>query len=161
MKFEQATEGDAEEILSLQKSAFTVEAEAYGDWSIKPLTQNLKELIDDLNNYYYLVLRQNHRIVGCVRAYFTGSECEIGRLMVDPSLQSNGYGQKLMYQIQKRFSHARDFVLATGDRSSRNVGFYKRLGYELDRKEKMSEDQNVLYLKKKADLSFNATSSNA
>ena len=149
MKFEQANKEDAEEILCLQKSAFTTEARIYDDWNIAPLTQNLKELLEDLNNYYYLVLRQNHKIVGCVRAYFTGSECEIGRLMVDPNFQSNGYGQKLMHQIQKRFSHAKDFVLATGDRSSRNIGFYKRLGYEFDRSEPISENENVLYLKRK------------
>ena len=46
---------DAHDILSLQRRAYTSEAEIYGDYSIPPLLQSITEIKVDLEKYTYLI----------------------------------------------------------------------------------------------------------
>ena len=67
MKIEQATVGDAAEILALQKLANVSEAEIYGDFRIQPLTQTLEELLREFETHTAFKAVQEGRIIGSVR----------------------------------------------------------------------------------------------
>ena len=68
-------------------------------------------------------------IVGSVRAYLSEGTCYVGRLIVDPGVQNQGIGTRLMSEIEQAFSHAARFELFTGHLSERNLYLYHKLGY--------------------------------
>ena len=51
---ERADAFDAREILSLQKLAYTSEAELYDDFAIEPLVQSLEKVQEQFENHVFL-----------------------------------------------------------------------------------------------------------
>ncbi len=125
-----ATVEDAETLLTIQRSAYQVEAELYQDWTIAPLTETLEELQHDIETITVLVGETGGRIVGSVRGALDFQKvCHIGRLVVDPQYQGHGYGQQLLLAIESEFPQAKAFTLFTGHQSVRNLHVYQKLGY--------------------------------
>jgi ribosomal protein S18 acetylase RimI-like enzyme len=148
MIIEQASLEDAPAILALQKTAYKSEAEIYGDYTIPPLTQTLDEIEGDFENQLVLKASLEGRVVGSVRGYAEGRTCFIGRLVVFPEFQNRGIGSQLMEEIETRFGHAERFELFTGDKSERNLRFYRKRGYEAFRSESVTEHLTLVYLEK-------------
>lgn len=145
---EPADVSDAKEILDLQKLAYRSEAAIYDDYSIPPLTQTHKEMEVDFDDN--LILRATHegKIIGSVRGRLSQGTCFIGRLIVHPAHQGSGLGTCLMNEIEKRFPKAERFELFTGQRSEGNLRLYMRLGYRSFKRERISDDLELVYLQK-------------
>jgi ribosomal protein S18 acetylase RimI-like enzyme len=126
---ERATAEDAEEILALQKAAFRIEAERYGDFTIAPLTQTLDAVRTELDTMVVLKAVVEGRVIGSVRAVEKVGTCYIFKLIVQPALHNQGIGASLMRAIEAAFPEARRFELFTGHRSDNNIHLYKKLGY--------------------------------
>jgi ribosomal protein S18 acetylase RimI-like enzyme len=139
---------DAAEILALQKLAYLSEAALYDDYTIPPLTQTLESMLQDIESQVVLVAVLGDRIVGSVRARQQGDTCYIGRLIVHPEHQNRGIGASLMRAIENRFSEAQRFELFTGDRSTKNLYFYRKLGYEVTRPGSLPNNVTLVYLQK-------------
>lgn len=148
MLIEIATIEDAEEILALQKSAYYSEALLYNDFTIPPMIQTLEEIQSDFKNQVYLKAEIDGNIIGSVRGQFQNGTCHIGRLIVHPDFQNQGIGTQLIWAIEEYFSKARRFELFTGEKSSRNIYIYQKLGYQIFRTETLSERVRLLYLEK-------------
>ena len=125
-----ATIADLETILKMQHAAFLSEAELYNNYNIAPLTQTIDSIKEDYNNHLFLKAEINQKIVGSVRGRITGSDCQVGRLIVDPDFQNRGIGKKLMIAIEKEFSESTHYVLFTGSKSDKNIKLYESLGYK-------------------------------
>jgi ribosomal protein S18 acetylase RimI-like enzyme len=145
-----ATLADAAEILALQKLAYQSEAELYGDPSIPPLMQTLSEMEDDLRTQVVLKASNDGEIVASARAYEKDGTASIGRVIVHPRLQGRGLGKRIMAAIEARFPDARRFELFTGHRSTRNLGFYRGLGYEDFKTVALTPTILFVYLEKQA-----------
>lgn len=156
MIIDQATIGDAKEILTLQKLAYQSEAEIYDDFNISPLTQTLEEMKDEIGDKYFLKAIVNDKIIGSVRAFVKEETCYIGRLIVYPDFQNQGIGTKLMNEIERFFSEAKRFELFTGNKSKRNIYLYQKLGYSIFRTEKVTEDLELVYLEKTLETALNS-----
>lgn len=141
---------DATEILELQRLAYQSEASIYDDYSIPPLTQSLPEIEADFKNHVYLKAVHNGKIVGSVRGRNDGETCYIGRLIVDPDLQNQGLGTRLLNEIEHAFPEVKRFELFTGERSKRNLYFYEKAGYKQFRREAISEKTALVFLEKRA-----------
>ena len=128
MEIVQATIADAEEILKLQKLAFGLEAERYGNFDIPPLKQTIGELKEEFDTHIILKAVTAARIVGTVRAHHEDGTCHIGRLAVSPELQNQGIGTALMRQIES-FFNPRRYELFVGSKSDNNIHLYTKLGY--------------------------------
>jgi ribosomal protein S18 acetylase RimI-like enzyme len=139
---------DATEILALQKLAYQSEAAIYDDYGIPPLTQTLPEMEADLGRQVVLKAVREGRIVGSVRAYQKGDTCYISRLIVHPEHQNQGLGTRLVEAIEAAFEDAGRFELFTGHKSERNLYLYRKLGYEISRREQVSDDLELVYLEK-------------
>ncbi len=148
MSIEQATIDDAQEILALQKLAYTSEAEIYNDFTIQPLHQTLNEITSEIEMQYVLKCVVNDRIVGSVRAYMTEGTCLIGKLIVHPKFQNQGIGTKLLKEIENHFNRAKRFELSTGSKSERNLHLYRKQGFEIFKSEKVNEALILVFMEK-------------
>ncbi|MBA0050755.1 N-acetyltransferase [Streptomyces sp. AJS327] len=128
-----ATEHDAEQILKLQYLCFQSEAEIYGDYAIAPLTQTLRELLDELDGGCVLVARLGSEVVGSVRAAVDATGTAVlSKLCVHPRLQGHGLGGRLLTGIEETLAVERAVTrvqLFTGERSAGNLRLYRSRGY--------------------------------
>ena len=148
MIIKQAEKEDLGEILELQKLAFRSQAEIYNDFSIPPLIQTLEEIEQDFQNQTYLKAIINEKIIGSVRGNEDNGTCYIGRLIIHPDHQNQGYGTKLMQKIESLFNEAERYEIFTGHKSEKNLYLYKKLGYNKLKSEKITEDLSFEYLEK-------------
>ena len=148
MRIEQAVIEDVTVILDLQKLAYQSEAEIYNDYTISPLTQTLEEIEADFARQVFLKATVNGQIVGSVRAYEEKDHCFVGRLIVHPDFQSRGIGTALVDHIEKQFPEVARYELFTGHKSTRNLRFYRKVGYGAFKKERVSEDLTLVFLEK-------------
>jgi ribosomal protein S18 acetylase RimI-like enzyme len=145
-----ATPHDAAAILALQKLAYQSEARLYNDWSLPPLTQTLESLLDEFSGLIVLKAVAADQLVGSVRAKESMGTCAIGRLIVQPELQGQGIGSKLMASVESRFPNVARFELFTGSKSEANIRLYRRLGYNVARTQVLSMTVSLTYMEKLA-----------
>ena len=150
-RIEQATREDAEEILALQRLAYRSEAELYPGQPIAPLAQTLEQMRADLEGQLVLKAVLEGRIVGSVRGRIEGGTCHVGRLIVHPDLQNRGIGTRLLRELEKRAIGAARFELFTGHLSAKNIYLYKKVGYRLTRRERVSQGLELVYMEKTAE----------
>ncbi len=148
MRLEKAGIDDSEEILNLQKKAYLSEAKIYNDFTIPPLLQSLEDIIEEFSHKILLKFVINDEIIGSVRAYQEDDTCCIEKLIVHPKYQDQGIGTHLLKTIEAHFPDAKRFELFTGEKSEKNLYLYQNNGYEIYKKEKISESVNILYLEK-------------
>ncbi|HOP40001.1 MAG TPA: GNAT family N-acetyltransferase [Geobacteraceae bacterium] len=149
MEILQAEKEDAVEILALQKLAFLSEARIYNDYTLPPLVQTLAELEEDFTRKTFLKAVSGGSIVGSVNGCMDSNICRIGRLVVHPALQGRGIGTRLMHSIEAVFSDAGFWEVFTGELSLGNMRLYKRLGYQVRKKERFSDNRfAVVFLRK-------------
>jgi ribosomal protein S18 acetylase RimI-like enzyme len=144
-----ASETDAEEILSVQKLAFHGQGVLYNDFTLPPLVQTLEELVRDFSAYAFLKALSGGKIVGSVRGRTESDTCLISRLIVHPDYQSRGIGTKLMLAIESQFSSASRYELFTGDKSGKNLALYGRLGYREFARKPQSANITLICLEKR------------
>jgi GNAT superfamily N-acetyltransferase len=140
---------DAEAILALQKLAYQSEAELYGDPTIPPLTQTAEEMRNDLRTQVVVKAMLDGEIVASARGYEKEGTAFIGRVIVHPMLQGQGVGKRIMAAIEAEFPAVRRFELFTGHLSSRNLGFYRGLGYQDFKTVVLSSTLSFVYLEKR------------
>lgn len=138
---------DAGEVLTLQRAAYATEAQLYGDPFLPPLIQSLDELRNELAGSGGLVGLVDGRIVASVRWVVDGDVVRIGRLIVAPDQQGQGWGTRLL-SLAESESGARTAELFTGHLSEGNIRLYEREGYVESRREKINDDLEFVYLTK-------------
>ena len=144
----QAEKEDLKKILELQKLAFRLQAEIYNDYSIPPLIQTLENIKQDFLYQTYLKAVIKEKIIGSVRGYEDNNTCYIGRLIVHPNHQNQGYGMKLMHKIESLFNNAERYEIFTGHKSEKNLYLYQKLGYKEFNLKKINVNLNLVYLEK-------------
>ncbi len=150
MVIEPAAVKDAAEILALQMLAYQSEAEIYGDYGIPPLTQTLDNLIAQFQSSIILKAVEDGRITGSVRGHVADGTGHIERLVVHPDCQGRGTGKQLMHAIETRLENVERYELFTGEKSARNLYLYQKLGYQIFRSERLSDQVVFVYLEKQA-----------
>lgn len=125
------SDGDAGEIMTLQRAAYITEAQAHHDLELPPLTQSLDELRAELRDpdVAALGVRKDGRLIGAVRLRRTGLVIELGRLTVVPDYQGKGVGSFLLSEAETVFPEAEEIQLFTGEHSTANIRLYERNGY--------------------------------
>ncbi|XHH08578.1 MAG: GNAT family N-acetyltransferase [Candidatus Bathyarchaeia archaeon] len=147
MKIETANPNDAQEILSIQKLAFTVQAQLYNVYTLPPLLETLDEVKAAFQTHTILKATIDGRIVGSVRFIEKDGTCFVGRLLVDPAFQNRGVGAELLRQIEC-LSTAGRLELYTGYKSEKSLHLYRKLGYKEFKTGKDSAGITIIYLEK-------------
>jgi ribosomal protein S18 acetylase RimI-like enzyme len=143
-----ASPGDAEAILALQKVAYEREARRYDDWTIPPMIETLDSVREQIAQHVVLKAVVDGRLAGSVRGVVTDRVCEVCRLSVDPARQRRGIGSALIDAVEQRFPDVEAFELFTGDRSVENLRLYDRHGYVETRRQPVSPVVSLVYLRK-------------
>jgi N-acetylglutamate synthase-like GNAT family acetyltransferase len=143
-----ATEEDLPEIQRLQRAAFREEAEYVRDTEIKPMTETVEGMKEELRTSLILIYVEDGRIVGSVRARMEGDTCHINRLVVLPNHWSKGIGSALMREVESRFPDAKAFELFTRADHPRTRPFYAKHGYLPFKTEKATDTLTFVYLRK-------------
>jgi len=145
---EDVTEADLPYILELQRAAFKEEAEHVKDPSIKPMTQTLEELREELATNVFLKYVEDGVIVGSVRAKAIGGTCHIGRMVVHPDHWRKGIGRSLMHEVEGRFHDIQRYELFTREDHESTRPFYRSLGYTPFKVERYSDTLSFVFLEK-------------
>ncbi|MGN1130743.1 MAG: GNAT family N-acetyltransferase [Ruminococcus sp.] len=138
---------DLQEILNLQYLSYQSEAELFGSKDIPPLKQTLNEVIDEFNNGVILKMVINNEIIGSVRAKEQNGTVYIGKLMVHPDYRGNGYGSKLLVEIESYFPKKR-YELFTSTRSKDNIRLYQKMGYTIFDCKAINDELQFVYMEK-------------
>lgn len=139
---------DLKEILQLQYLAYQTEAARFGTDDIQPLNQTLEELIDEYNQGIVLkLISEDNFIIGSIRAKEDNGTVYIGKLMVHPDYRRQGYGTKLLIEIEKYFPKKR-YELFTSTRSIENIHLYKKHGYKEFSQRQINDEIIFVYMEK-------------
>ena len=138
---------DLKEILQLQYLSYQSEAALFGSRDIPPLKQTLDEVIAEYNNGIVLKMTDDDSIVGSIRAKERNGTVYIGKLMVHPDYRRNGYGTKLLTEIEKYFPNKR-YELFTSTRSTGNIRLYQNLGYKMFDCKAITDELQFVYMEK-------------
>ena len=142
---------DLKDILSLQKQAFSSEADIYNDFDKSPpLLQTLIEITKEFSESVFLKALLREEIVGSVRGYQVNETIFIKRLIVSLSYQNQGIGTKLMKTIEESFKDNKRYELYTGHKSIRNLHLYYKLGYKEFKRIFIHKNLTMIYLEKYA-----------
>jgi GNAT superfamily N-acetyltransferase len=145
-----ASVADAGEILTVQRAAFVTEAQLNDRTDLPPLTETLSEVVAAvaeaaLAGAASLVLvaeldgPRGRRLVGSGRVRWdqAAATAYVGRLAVAPDQHGTGIGSSLLAEAERLALESWPglvaFELFTGATSERNIGWYQRMGYALDR----------------------------
>ncbi|GAA2101537.1 GNAT family N-acetyltransferase [Actinomadura alba] len=150
VKITAAGPGDAGEILTVQRAAYLVEAQLYGDPFIPPLVESLDQMRKVLGgDAVVLKAVDGGRVVGAVRAQFSDRLCLVGRLVVVPDRQGSGIGTRLMTALEGEVTGRVDAcVLFTGHLSDGNLRMYRRLGYAETHRERVAAHLTLVHMRK-------------
>ncbi|MCC6496127.1 MAG: GNAT family N-acetyltransferase [Propionibacteriaceae bacterium] len=138
---------DAGEVLTVQRAAFVVEAQLYGDPFLPPLVETVAQVVADLGRCRGLVAIAGDRLVGSVRVRVDGSTLHIGRLAVAPDQQGRGLGALLLARAEE-VAPATEALLFTGHRSDSNLRLYERAGYTEQRRVPFDDRVTLVHLRK-------------
>jgi len=149
MKIEIATILDVPEILELQYKAFRPVAESL-NWPDAPnLTETVEHARGEFPKYTTLkMLSDDEKIIGSVRGRVEDGSLYIGRLMVLPEFQKNGYGRILLREIQSMLPHDRAWLDTSGD-VPQTVSFYEREGFRTFHTEHFENNHTWISMEKK------------
>ena len=140
---------DLQEILQLQYLAYQSEAALFGSKDIPPLKQTLEEVIAEYREGIILkMVDENNVIIGSVRAKESNGTVYIGKLMVHPDRRCNGYGTKLLKEVEQ-FYPGKRFELFTSTRSIDNIKLYKKVGYREFARKAVNDELQFVYMEKK------------
>ena len=131
MKIEIANIEDVPELLNLQYKAFRPVAESLNWLDAPTLTETVEHALAEFLKYTTLkMLSDDGKIIGSVRGRVENGSLYIGRLVVLPEFQMNGYGRILLRKIQSILPHDRAWLDTSGD-VPETVSFYEREGFRI------------------------------
>ena len=149
VQLEAATEADLEQILLLQKRAFSGQAVIYHDPNLPSLTQTLDDLRKELTGKAFYKVVRNGTIIASIRCSIRDRALSIEKHFVDPDLQNRGIGTAVMGALESRYAGSVDrYILSTGHKSARNLHLYGQLGYKETGRERLNENCELIVMEK-------------
>ena len=140
---------DLQKLLQFQYLAYQSEAALFGSKDIPPLKQTLDEVIAEFREGIILkMVDENDVIIGSVRAKESNGTVYIGKLMVHPDHRCNGYGARLLAEIE-RYDPEKRYELFTSTRSIDNIKLYRKSGYKEFARKAVNDELQFVYMEKK------------
>ena len=144
-----AVEKDLKAILRLQKIAFRDVAVMHNHLDMQPMVQTYEQIKYDYDRgMIFLRILDCDDIIGSVRGCSDeGHICRIGKLVVHPDHQRNGFAKRLMNEIEEIFKECDEYRIFTSVRSTHVISLYESLGYKEFSWESVA-DYSIVHMKK-------------
>ena len=132
---------DAAAFDTLQRAAYAWNREILG---VEPLPLQV-EAADIISRYETWLLDENGRLAGALALEPRPADLLIWSVSVHPGLQDAGIGRRLLAAAETR---ARQLGLSTlrlytGEKLVKNIDWYRRRGYEVERTEQLADRRAV------------------
>lgn len=150
IKLEKASDTDAEEILSMQQSAFAPLLKKYKDYETNPAAESLKRVRERLAYTYtdtFFIVVENTK-VGCIRIAHNNEVCTLKQILILPQFQGNGYAQTAIALAESLYSQ-KVWRLDTIKQENKLRHLYEKLEYKQTGKEqKVSDIMTLIFYQK-------------
>lgn len=122
-----AAERDCQEILTIQREAFSEYLHIYevSAWT----KETFENLAMDLKEKVVLVAEWNGVLAGSVRFWIVAGVCVIRLLSVRPLDQGKGIAKALLLEVERMANEAHKFYACTMLHTPRNISLFTNLGY--------------------------------
>lgn len=145
-----ARPADAGEVLVVQRAAYVLDAQLYGDPMIEPLVETFEDIQAGIRDAIVLVATIAGRVVGFVRGRLAGRSCHLDRLAVAPDSQGRGIGGALLTAIEDEVRGSTDEILVEErDGGQARVRLYRRHGFDESYRDAAGPDIIHVHLDKK------------
>ena len=141
IKLEKASDADAEEILSMQQSAFAPLLKKYKDYETNPAAESLERVRERLAYTYtdtFFIVVENTK-VGCIRIAHNNEVCTLKQILILPQFQGNGYAQTAIALAESLYSQ-KVWRLDTIKQENKLRHLYEKLEYKQTGKEQKVSD---------------------
>lgn len=150
---EKAIESDAKSIFDIQISAFMPLLKKYQDYSTNPGNESIEKVIKRISNPnggFYKILADNI-LVGAIYVFWKEKTTQfwISPMFILPEYQGKGIAQKAIILVEKLFSHATSWEIATILQEERNCHLYEKMGYSQTGVTKKLNDETTLIFYRK------------
>ncbi len=150
IKLEKASDTDAEEILSMQQSAFAPLLKKYKDYETNPAAESLERVRERLAYTYtdtFFIVVENTK-VGCIRIAHNNEVCTLKQILILPQFQGNGYVQTAIALAESLYSQ-KVWRLDTIKQENKLRHLYEKLEYKQTGKEqKVSDIMTLIFYQK-------------
>lgn len=93
------------------------------------------------------MISENDTIIGSIRARESKGTVYVGKLMVNPYYRGNGYGTKLLKEVERYYPKKR-YELFTSTRSINNIILYKKVCYKIFAQKVVNKKLTFVYMEK-------------
>ena len=150
IKLEKASDTDAEEILSMQQSAFAPLLKKYKDYETNPAAESLERVRERLAYTYtdtFFIVVENTK-VGCIRIAHNNEVCTLKQILILPQFQGNGYAQAAIALAESLYSQ-KVWRIDTIKQENKLRHLYEKLEYKQTGKEqKVSDIMTLIFYQK-------------
>jgi ribosomal protein S18 acetylase RimI-like enzyme len=141
---------DAGEILVVQRAAYVLDAQLYGDPMIKPLVETFEDIQAGIRDAVVIVATVAGRVVGFIRGRLVGRSCHLDRIAVVPDRQGCGIGSTLLTAIEEEVRGVTDeIIVEERDGGQARVRLYRRHGFDENYRDTAGPDVIHIHLDKK------------
>ena len=151
IRFERATQQDAEQIQEIQKRCFIGYLDKYHDDEANPCNESLDSIKDDIANHFFYKAILDSRLVGAIYVHENpdSQHFKLHTVFVLPEYQGLGLGQKLIDYVEEQHNEVLEWELETPHDLTRNHYVYEKKGYKRTGTEfKVNENLTLIYYRK-------------
>lgn len=155
VKIERALLEDAKELLKLQKDAFAIYRDKYGDFDSNPYNMDLHRMEFNIKyrygQYYKLLNNETSKLIGGLFCFELDEKpiMKIAQFYLKEEYQHLGYGTFVLETLFKLNPNVKTWYVDTIMQEEYNLEFYKHIGFEVIDEEEEHEGLNFVTLMKK------------
>ncbi len=155
VKIERATLNDAASLLQLQKEAFKIYSDKYGDFDSNPYHMDLHRMEFNINyrfgQYYKILDDDSKELVGGLFCFELDEKpiMKIAQFYFKSEYQHLGYGTYVLNELFKINPSVKKWYVDTIMQEEYNLAFYKHMGFEIIDEEEEHKGLTFVTLVKK------------
>jgi ribosomal protein S18 acetylase RimI-like enzyme len=140
------TDDEINQLLTLQRAAYQVEADLIGFYDIPPLYDNAETLLSSHETFFGFYI--DDRLVGVISYQLDGQTLDIFRLCVDPACFRRGIARALLDFVEHAESGVTCIIVSTGSLNTPARQLYERHGFTRKGEQSIAEGVRISHYEK-------------
>lgn len=144
-KLDRADRFILEQMINVQRAAYSVEAELIGTRNIPPLNETIEEL-EAVHDEEFFGFVMDGELMGFVATMDESPHLRISRMVVDPKFFKNGIGKALVLYVLNHRKPGQPVKVTTGEKNLPARRLYERFGFRLERSFEVEDGTAIIEL---------------